>query len=298
METIKINIEETTNTTILKFVSNTILIDGGSYEFANIDEAKNAPLAQELFYLPFVKKVFISANFIAIQRYDIVQWNDVQEEVRQKIENYLQSEKTIVQKNATAKKEAVEVFAEVTPNPEVMKFGTNKMLTNTPVEFKTIEQANESSPLAKAIFNFSAVKEVFIAKNYVSVTKQDTADWNGMYQEIRTFIRSYLQDGKPIITEIPNLNSAQNQKTSEENLSETAKQIIDILDQYIAPAVASDGGNITFESYDKENKRVSVILKGACSGCPSSTVTLKNGIETMLKEMLPNKINEVIALNG
>lgn len=297
MSTIKIHIQETNNESILKFVSNTILVNGGSYEFNNIDEAKNSSLAQQLFYLPFVKKVLVTANFIAIQRFDIVQWSDVEEEVREQIENYLQSGNTVVQEETT-KKDAIEVYAEVTPNPAVMKFGTNKALTQTDVELKNIEEASKSSPLAQALFSFPFVKEVFISENYISITKFDMIDWNEVYQEVRTFIRSYIQDGKKIIAELPKKQTTQNVEIPKENLSDVETKIVDILDEYIKPAVASDGGNIAFQSYDESTKQVRVILQGACSGCPSSTVTLKNGIETMLKDMLPNQINEVVAING
>ena len=297
MSSIKINIQETNNETILKFVSNKILVNGGSYEYNNIDEAKNSPLAQQLFYLPFVKKVLVTANFIAIQRYDIVQWDDVEEEVREQIEAYIQSGNSVV-KEETTKKDAIEVYAEVTPNPAVMKFGTNKALTQTDVEFTNIEEASKSSPLAQTLFNFPFVKEIFISENYISITKYDMIEWNEVYQEVRTFIRNFIQEGKEIITELPKQQTKQNVEIPKENLTDVETKIVDILDEYIKPAVASDGGNIAFQSYDAESKRVSVILQGACSGCPSSTVTLKNGIETMLKEMLPNQINEVVAING
>ncbi|GFD82274.1 NifU family protein [Tenacibaculum sp. KUL118] len=297
MSSIKINIQETNNETILKFVSNKILVNGGSYEYNNIDEAKNSPLAQQLFYLPFVKKVLVTANFIAIQRYDIVEWSDVEEEVREQIEAYIQDGNSVV-KEETTKKDAVEVYAEVTPNPAVMKFGTNKALTQTDVEYTNIEEASKSSPLAQALFSFPFVKEIFISENYISITKYDMIDWNEVYQEVRTFIRSYIQEGKKIISELPKRQTKQNVEVPKENLTDTEAKIVDILDEYIKPAVASDGGNIAFQAYDADSKRVSVILQGACSGCPSSTVTLKNGIETMLKEMLPNQINEVVAING
>ncbi|CAL2090000.1 NFU1 iron-sulfur cluster scaffold homolog, mitochondrial [Tenacibaculum sp. 190524A05c] len=298
MENIKIQIQETNNNSIIKFVSNTILINGGSFEFNNIDEAKSSPLAQQLFYLPFVKKVFVTANFIAIQRFDIVEWSDVQEEVREQIEAYVNSGNSVI-KEQEAKKDAIEVYAEVTPNPAVMKFGTNKALTQTDVELKNIEEASKSSPLAQALFSFPFVKEVFISENYISVSKYDVVEWNEVYQEIRTFIRQYLQDGKTIISNLPVEEKKTEVKTVKtENLDETSTKIIEILDEYIKPAVASDGGNIAFHDYNSETKKVSVILQGACSGCPSSTITLKNGIETMLKEMLPNQINEVIAING
>lgn len=301
MQDLEISIQETTNNTIIKFNTNQILINGGSYEYSNIDEAKNSPLAQQLFYLPFVKKVFITANFIAIQRFDILEWVDVQEEVKEQIETYLNNNGVVVNEDHAATKEAIEVYAEVTPNPSVMKFGTNKSLTKTDVEYKNIDEASKSSPLALAIFDFSFVKEVFISDNYVSVTKYDMVAWNDVFTEVRTFIREYLVAGKTIIRELPSeqkITLENNIEESKPKLEGISAEIVAILDEYIKPAVASDGGNIAFRSYDDEHKIVSVILQGACSGCPSSTATLKNGIENLLKEMLPNQINEVIAING
>jgi len=297
-----ITIQSTNNDNILKFVSSQILINGGSYEFNNIDDAKKSPLAQQLFYLPFVKKVFITANFIAIQRFDIVEWSDVQEEVREQIEAYLQAGNIAVKETDNSrKKEAIEVYAEVTPNPSAMKFGTNKSLTATDVEYKNIEEASKSSPLAQALFGFSFVKGVFISENYISITKFDVVEWNDVYAEVRNFISTYLQDNKTIIKELPKKESTTKKEKEEattDGLDGTPGKIIAILDEYIRPAVASDGGNIAFKSYDEESKVVSVILQGACSGCPSSTITLKNGIETMLQEMLPNEISQVVAING
>lgn len=300
MQEITIDIQPTNSDSIIKFVSNKILINGGSYEYNNIDEAKDSPLAQQLFYLPFVKKIFITANFIAIQRFDIVEWSDVQEEVKEQIQNYVSIHEEIVIET-TKKKQPVEVYAEVTPNPAVMKFGTNKALTNTDVEYKNIDEASASSPLATELYNFPFVKEIFISQNYISITKYDMVEWNDVYSEIRSFISNYLQEDKTIIQQLPEIKISENQETAlpkTEDLEGTPAKIVDILDEYIRPAVASDGGNIAFKSYDEENKTVSVVLQGACSGCPSSTATLKNGIETMLREMLPNQVNEVIAING
>ena len=248
-----------------------------------------------------MKKVFVTANFIAIQRFDILEWIDVQEEVATQIEAYLNGGGIVVNETPTSKKEAIEVYAEVTPNPSVMKFGSNKSLTQTDVEYKNIDEASKSSPLAQAIFNFPFVKEVFISDNYISVTKYDMVEWNDVFTEVRTFIREYLVSGKTIIKELPT-----EEKTALENKAETPKiqlegisaQIVDILDEYIKPAVASDGGNIQFDSYNADDKKVQVVLQGACSGCPSSTFTLKNGIENMLKEMMPGQVESVVALNG
>jgi len=300
MSTINISIQTTNNDTIIKFVSDSVLINGGSHEFNNVDEAKNAPLAQQLFYLPFVKKVFITANFIAIQKYDIVEWQDVQEEVREQIEAYIQDGNSVITQTGITKKQAIEVYAEVTPNPAVMKFGSSKSLTTKDVECKNIDDASATSPLAEALFHFPFVKEVFISENYISITKFEMVEWDAIYPELRTFIRSYLQENKTIIKQLPkeDASTSKNIEVNIEDLDETSAKIVSILDEYIKPAVASDGGNIAFRSYDKESKVVSVILQGACSGCPSSTITLKNGIETMLKDMLPNQISEVVAING
>lgn len=301
MSSTTITIQSTTNDSILKFVSNQILINGGSYEYNNIDEAKDSSLAQKLFYLPFVKKVFITANFVAIQRYDIVTWEDVQEEVKEQIEDFFNSGNSAVNEvESSTKNEPIEVYAEVTPNPAVMKFASSKLLTNNDVEFKNIEEASKSSPLAQALFGFPFVKEIFISQNYVSITKYDIVEWNEVFADTRTFIREFLLENKTIIKDLPKKEEIKAEINPSEplNLEGTPAKIVDILDEYIRPAVASDGGNIAFKSYDENSKVVSVILQGACSGCPSSTATLKNGIETMLKEMLPNQINEVVAING
>lgn len=301
MSSTTITIQSTTNDSILKFVSNQILINGGSYEYNNIDEAKDSSLAQKLFYLPFVKKVFITANFVAIQRYDIVTWEDVQEEVKEQIEDFFNSGNSAVNEvESSTKNEPIEVYAEVTPNPAVMKFASSKLLTNNDVEFKNIEEASKSSPLAQALFGFPFVKEIFISQNYVSITKYDIVEWNEVFADTRTFIREFLLENKTIIKDLSKKEEIKAEINPSEplNLEGTPAKIVDILDEYIRPAVASDGGNIAFKSYDENSKVVSVILQGACSGCPSSTATLKNGIETMLKEMLPNQINEVVAING
>ena len=203
MSNITISIQNTNNDTIVKFVSTSILMNGGSHEFNTIDEAKNAPLVQQLFYLPFVKKVFITANFIAIQKYDIVEWEDVQEEVRAQIEAYLQAGNVIISETEPTKKQVIEVYAETTPNPAVMKFGSSKSLTTTDVECKNIDEANATSPLAQELFHFPFVKEVFISENYVSITKFDMVEWGTIYPELRTFIRKYLQDNKTIIKQLP-----------------------------------------------------------------------------------------------
>ena len=154
MSTISLKIENTNNPVILKFTAEAILTSG-SHQFNSIDEAKNSPLAQQLFHLPFVKRVFISANFIAIERYNIVEWADVKKEVKQQLENYLNSGGVLIIEEKNKKKVPVEVYAEVTPNPSVLKFVANKILVKTDLEFKNIEEA-KNSPLATEVLDFQS----------------------------------------------------------------------------------------------------------------------------------------------
>ena len=300
MSDFKVSIQETSNPTIIKFELNQFITKHQSFEFNNIDEAKDSPLAQQLFYLPFVKKVYISSNFIAIERYNIVEWNDVKTEVAEQIESYLNDGGIAVSETAVTKKVAVTVYTESTPNPSVLKFVSNKKLVTSSYEFTSIETA-KPSPMATALFHFPFVKSVFFDENYVSITKYDIAEWNDISFELREFIKNYIEDAKEIVS--PNApevveKSVEKVEAHFETLDDTSKQIVNILEEYIKPAVASDGGNIQFESYDETTKTVKVILQGACSGCPSSTFTLKNGIENMLKEMLSGKVESVVALNG
>lgn len=135
----------------------------------------------------------------------------------------------------------------------------------------------------------------------MSITKYNVADWNDITMELREFIRTFIENGKEIISDNASKTVEQTQEELDrkfEDLDDVSKEIINILEEYVKPAVASDGGNIEFKSYDKNSKVVKVILQGACSGCPSSTITLKNGIENMLKEMLKDKISTVEAING
>ncbi|WP_166962895.1 NifU family protein [Yeosuana marina] len=300
MNTFKVSLQETSNDTIIKFEINQIITKHQSYEFNNIDEAKPSPLAQQLFYLPFVKKVYISWNFIALERYSIVEWKDVQDEVLEQIEAYLNDGGVVIEESQVTKKKPVTVYAESTPNPAVIKFVANKKLVVSLFEFTSIDEAKES-PLATELFHFPFVKSVFIDENYVSITKYDIAEWQDITMELREFIRNYIETGKDIV----NANASQTTEKTEaqsannfESLDDTSKEIINILDEYVKPAVASDGGNIQFISYEADTKKVHVMLQGACSGCPSSTYTLKSGIENMLKEMLPGKVEMVEAING
>ncbi|MCR9265111.1 MAG: NifU family protein [Flavobacteriaceae bacterium] len=298
MKEYNITVVATNNPKIIKLEANHFLAKG-NYEYKNIDEAKNSPLAQQLFYLPFIKTVYISGNFIALERFDIVEWDDVKDEVAQQLVEYLNAGEPVVHEDIAQKKEPVTVYAEVTPNPAVMKFVANKRIVPAVYEFKNIDEAKDS-PLAQELFHFPFVKEVFFDENYVSISKYDMAEWEELTMQLREFIRDFLADGKEVVSAeaLQKSKESTEQASTQTQYDDTSQQIIDILEEYVKPAVASDGGNILFQSYEAESKTVNVILQGACSGCPSSTFTLKNGIETMLKNMMGDKIHEVVALNG
>jgi Fe-S cluster biogenesis protein NfuA len=297
----KIIIKETQNPTILKFEFPDFITNNESFEYKNIDEAKNSPLAQQLFYLPFVKTVYISGNFIAIERFSIVEWADVQDAVAEQIENYATNGGVIILPNDNPiKKQPITVYGETTPNPASLKFVVNKALTKTVAEFKNIDEA-QPSPLAQELFKFHFVKELFIAENYISVTKYDSISWDEITLELRTFIKQFIENGGTVLNETMIAHDEKQEKQQIKNfdhLDVTSQQIINILEEYVKPAVAADGGNILFDSYNEADKRVKVVLQGACNGCPSSTFTLKSGIENMLKDMLNDKDIVVEALNG
>jgi Fe-S cluster biogenesis protein NfuA len=199
-------------------------------------------------------------------------------------------------------KNPIAIYAESTPNPATMKFVANKLLIENGATAQYLA-ANEvgGSPLAQKLFQFPFVKAVFINANFVAVTKSDVVTWEDITIELREFLRKFLEDGNVPVTEIPSATVATDSsfKNTETVFTEhaapkneTENKIIEVLEQYIRPAVEQDGGLITFKSFD--NGVVTVALKGACSGCPSSTITLKAGIEGLLKRMVPG-VTEVVA---
>lgn len=204
----------------------------------------------------------------------------------------------------------VSVYAEMTPNPAVMKFVANKRLIEfDSVEIKNIEEA-VACELASKLFHFPFVKEIFVSGNYVSITKFNIVEWDDVAMEIRTFMTDFLSTNPGFImeeqgTKVVSQTAAPNESVSEapavilpnvEELGDVEKRIVDILEEYVKPAVQGDGGNIAFISY--EDKKVNVLLQGACSGCPSSTATLKSGIQNILQQMLPTLVDDVVAING
>ena len=184
------------------------------------------------------------------------------------------------------------IYAESTPNPAVMKFVSNRILVAENMEILTMESAKQI-PLANAIFNFPFVKGLFISGNFIAITKNAEVKWDDIAMQLRIFITDFLNKEGVTIKEIKTEKEIEKKIEEVFEFSEMEQKIADILDEYIQPAVESDGGFISLKSF--ENGVVSVILKGACSGCPSSSLTLKQGIEGLLKQRFPEQINEVVA---
>jgi len=198
-------------------------------------------------------------------------------------------------------KSPVMLYTEQTPNPESLKYVTNRMLYKGTADFRKAELALEWSPLATALFDLPYVNGVYISNNFVTISKEMNYAWEDIMLPLKEFIKSYIEESKKILND--GFKEAMEALEKErgvgleysEDDAELVKKIIELLDTYVKPAVEMDGGNIEFKSYKKGV--VSVILQGSCSGCPSSSVTLKSGIEGMLKRMVP-QVTEVVAEMG
>ncbi|MGB0428775.1 MAG: NifU family protein, partial [Flavobacteriales bacterium] len=192
------------------------------------------------------------------------------------------------------------IYAEMTPNPSVMKFVCNQLLNPfDSMEFKSIEEA-QISPLCSKLFTLPFVKEVFLARNFVSITKYNILEWDAVNQEVRILIQEYLSEGGLVLNADYNPDSEPAEQIEElehqfsagkvpEN--EIEERIVQILDEYVKPSVAMDGGDIVFDAF--ENGILKVKLQGACNGCPSASMTLKQGIENLFKQMMPDQVLSV-----
>jgi NFU1 iron-sulfur cluster scaffold homolog, mitochondrial len=186
----------------------------------------------------------------------------------------------------------ISIYTEMTPNPETMKFVANKLLyPGKSIDFAD-ETSAKASPLATELFSFPFIKSVFIASNFVTLTKTGDTDWNDVIPSIRVFLKEYLEEGKAVINEEDIVITQTDGNTVNADDSDVVKRIKELLENYVKPAVEMDGGAIQFKNYD--NGVVSLAMQGSCSGCPSSMITLKAGIEGMMKRMIP-EVKEVIA---
>lgn len=290
----EILIEPTENPKVMKFVADYNLIPG-AVELDRDSDVSEIPLAQELFNYPFVERIFITANFVAVAKQDTVEWEAVVDNLKNIIEDELLANPRIYLQK---KKEAYQIYAEMTPNPAVMKFVSSKLLMDGFVEVKSRTEAQDV-PLAEAIFNeFDFAQEVFISDNVVAISKDDSVQWHEVMVPARAFIADYLQNGGVISNIEPQKHESPVEKIINREYTDTEQKISDILNEYVAPAVENDGGKISLIEYEQDTKTAKMLLQGACSGCPSSTATLKNGIENILKQFLPEVVEHVEAVNG
>jgi len=198
-------------------------------------------------------------------------------------------------------KTSVMLYTEQTPNPESLKFVTNRMLYRGTADFREATLAEEWSPLATALFNLPYVKGVYISSNFVTVTKEFNYEWADIMLKLKDFIKNFIEEGGEILKEgfAEAIAKIEAEKGSDivysEDDAELVHKIKDLINTYVKPAVEMDGGNIEFKSFHQGT--VTVILQGSCSGCPSSTVTLKSGIEGMLTRMVP-EVKEVVSEMG
>lgn len=289
-----VSIERTENPKVVKFVTDYTIIPG-AVELDRSSDISEIPLAQEVFNFPFVEKIFVTANFVAIAKSDSVKWEDVEISLRNVIEDELLAHPRLYTQK---KKELYQIYAEMTPNPSVMKFVSNRLLLEG---FLEVTSPKESSniPVAKAIFDeFPYIQQVFISDNYLSLTKDDTYQWHEIMTNIRAFIAEYLQNGG-VVSEVPgHAHENPAEKLINREYTDTEEKINAILTEYVAPSVENDGGKISLIEYIEETKTARMLLQGACSGCPSSTMTLKSGIQAVLRNFLPDVVEEVEAVNG
>ncbi len=285
-------IQNTENPNVIKFVADRTLISG-SLELDRNSNISNIPLAQELFQYPFVKSIFITANFIAVAKENIVEWDLVTDNLRNIILESLDDFPEIIYTE-----EAVPIFySEKTPNPSVIKFVSEHQLIDGFLELKSLQEA-EKVPLAKKLFEeFSFVKEVFINDNFISITKTDDVSWEEITQKIQDFLSDFIKNGE-LVSKIEGIQQNASKSVANKKFTETEEKINAILQEYVTPAIENDGGRISLIEFDEETKTAKMLLQGACSGCPSSVVTLKNGIESILKNFLPNVVENVEAVNG
>jgi Fe-S cluster biogenesis protein NfuA len=187
----------------------------------------------------------------------------------------------------------ISIYTEMTPNPETMKFVANKLLyPGKSIDFPDMQTA-KPSPLASELFGFPFIKSVFIASNFVTLTKTVDTDWDDVIPSIRQFLKEYLEEGKPVINEdeLAAVKQESSNIVSADD-DDVVKRVKELLENYVKPAVEMDGGAIQFKSYNEGV--VNLMLQGSCSGCPSSMITLKAGIEGMMKRMIP-EVKEVVA---
>lgn len=185
------------------------------------------------------------------------------------------------------------IYTEMTPNPETMKFVANKLLyPGKSIDFPD-ESAAGPSPLAKELFAFPFIRSVFIASNFVTLAKTAETNWDDVIPSVRQFLKEYLEEGRVVINE-EMVQAKKEANVAAADDTDVVVRIKELLENYVKPAVEMDGGAISFKGFEPATGTVKLMMQGSCSGCPSSMITLKTGIEGMMKRMIP-EVKEVVA---
>ena len=274
---------------LIKFIANEPFLEG-KYEFTSPKQAAISPLASQLFGYYFVKKILIMSHFIIIEKQDEINWDEIEEQIQEMKEGiirFLASQASLI----LEEKPQGTIYMEGTPNPDVLKFVLDKQITKEPIEITSSHEVYRS-PLAEELFRFPFIKVVFLFKNAISITKKPHIEWDVVSSELKEFISDYIEEGKDIINKNSLLKEIPISKQSP-----IEKEIMALMDEYINPMVSQDGGNITLLGFDADTKTVKLMLQGACRGCPSSSITLKDGIEHLLKSKLPDHVSFVEAVD-
>ena len=260
--------------------------------FPDVESAGRSPLAYKVFGFPWADSVKIAPQFVSITKQDWVDWDVLADPLANLIKEHLELKQPVLfEKSRSGVSEEpkdmppVEVRFEPTPNPNALKFVTNRHLSHSAHEFNTTEEA-EASPFATKIFQFPWADGVFISQDFITIRKSEIVEWDAVSQPLADMIKEHMEQGLALFVD-------DSSSEISENDPPIVQQIKQILNQEIRPAVAMDGGDIVFQRF--EDNRVYLHMKGSCAGCPSSTMTLKQGIESRLRERIP-EVQEVIAI--
>ena len=262
--------------------------------FQTQEEALRSPLAGKLFGFPWVQSVTLKPQVLVLEKQDWVEWDIVLAPLTNLLNQHIElgqpilyAESSSSSSTATAKEELPEALVtfEPTPNPDALKFNVNREIADEVYEFASVEDTGDS-PLAEKIFGFPWAEGVMIGRDFVTVRKKDWVEWDTLARPLASLIAEHLNSGAATVTP-----SGQNDVS--EHDSDAVKKIKEVLNREIRPAVAQDGGDVVFHKY--ESQILYLFMKGACAGCPSSTATLKMGIETRIREIVP-EVREVVSI--
>lgn len=291
----EVYIQTTENPQIIKFVAQETLIPG-ALEAERNSLVPNIPIIQKLFGFSFIEKIFITANFVAVSKSDETLWENKANEIKELISKELTKNPKIYPEK---KEKTFPLFADMTPNPNVMKFVSTENLIEGFLEVEEQDILKVIKiPLAKTIFKkFKFVKKVFISDNFISVTKDNTVEWHDIMISVKDEISEFLHSGQKISNIPPSSHDKPVESLIKRNYNKDEQKISEVIEEFVAPKIGRDGGKISLVEYDEVHKTAKMLLQGSCSGCPSSIITLKNGIENILKHHLPGMVEKVEAIN-